>query len=377
MKKSVIAFGMAVAAVTIAIPATASAKDKAVIYENGDTKITAFGDMRFRWETDTTTQTGKDDKTRSRQRIRLRFGNEISFNENLTMGYRVATGALDNHSTHHDLSIIGGGKDEGTFGIDRGYIKLKFDSLWAWFGKKGNIIWDPMSATWDSDLQPEGIALGFKNEMFFASVAQYQLTYSGWDDKNDTMLAYQLGGEFGGDIKVKAAVGGYAITEEDADNADSSYMVPGGTASYNHILAEITAKELPLSPVLGAIFVSSDVEDKYIGDGVESADKNAMVIWAKAKLPADVGLTLAYHDIGFAGATGLGWFTQDDFPYTNNYTGYTVQVSKKVLDQMKVGLKYYSQTTKNEKIAPTEAYEAMIGKGKDRTRIQLNLDVSF
>ncbi|MBF0170338.1 MAG: hypothetical protein HQK87_04500, partial [Nitrospinae bacterium] len=63
MKKSLIAFGMAVAASTIALPAPASAADdKVVMYENGDMKITAFGDMRFRWESDTTKQTGKDDK---------------------------------------------------------------------------------------------------------------------------------------------------------------------------------------------------------------------------------------------------------------------------------------------------------------------------
>jgi hypothetical protein len=374
MKKLLIAMSVAlIAAVATPNPALAGG---VTVYENGDTKVKIFGDMRMRMEADTTTQTGKSDKDRQRHRIRLRFGTAAQLNDVVTLGWRVATGAEANHSTHHNLGMVAGGSDGGSFGLDQGYIKLNLKPAWLWMGKYKNIVWDPMSMTWDSDAQPEGIAAGATFGDIWVSAAWYQLSFTGWDNANDTMLAYQVGGSFGGDVKVKLALGGYAVSDQEEDKAESAFHIPGGEAAYNHVMAEVSAKELPLSPVVGIGYVSSTVDDKYIGDGAESADKNAMVVWAKAKV-VGYGVSLAYHDIGYAGATALGTLTQDDFPYTNNYTGYVVAVSRAAFDKkLKVGLKYFFQKTKNENIGP-EAYDAMLGKGKERTRIQLNFDVNF
>ena len=350
------------------------------VWEKEDSKVDLNGDIRFRYERDSNQRDGKDDRDRDRARARLRLGANFAANENVEFNARLATNSGDPHSTHHDLAMLSGGKDEYKWGLDQAYLKLKYQPGWMWLCKGGNIAWDPGSLTWDSDVNPEGVALGgkFGDEVkFWGGLGYYLINETSWDNKDDTMLAYQVGGEFGDSFKVKAAVGGYSLNAQDEDNADG-LATPGGSSTYTHGMLELAAKEVTFKPVFGVAYVSSDVQDKYIGSGAESSDKTALAVYLLGKMSV-FNVRLAYFDVGYAGATGLGSFSQDDYPHTNNYKGWDVSVGTKVFSKVDVSLKYYYQEVKNADINPESISYAdpQTGKGNKRDRIQINFETKF
>jgi hypothetical protein len=349
------------------------------IAEDGDKKLELFGDARFRYEADANQREGKDDRNRDRARLRLRLGLKYEANEMVEMGVRLATNSDEIHSTHQTLAILDGGAAESSFGIDRGYLKIKLSPVWLWAGKNENVVWDPVEATWDEDFNPEGLGIGatFGDDVqFWVNAGYYILNETMWDNVDDTMIPYQLGVALKGDFGIKAAVGGYLVSEKDETNPDA-LSVPGGGAHYIHGIAEVSAKSLPLSPKLGVVYVTSDVDTaKYIGTGSEDADTNSLVVYVKGKAGV-VKFEASYWDVGYAGATALGDLVQDNFPYTNNFTGFNVRVGATLLDHVYVDLRYYNQEVKNATIAPEHSGDAQLGAGNKRDRIQINVNVKF
>lgn len=351
-----------------------------MVWEKEGSKVELNGDIRFRYEQDSNQRDDKDDRDRDRARVRLRLGTSYFANENVEFSARLATNSGDPHSTHHDLALLSGGKDEYKWGLDQAYLKLKYEPGWIWLGKGENVVWDRVSLTWDADVNPEGVALGGKfgdDVKFWGGLGYYLINETGWDKKDDTMLAYQVGGEFGDSLKVKAAVGGYSLNAQDEDN-EEGLSTPGGTSTYTHGMLELGAKEMAFSPILGLAYVTSNVDDKYIGSGAKSSDKNALAVYLLGKAGM-FDLRLAYFDVGYAGATGLGSFSQDDYPHTNNYTGWDVSIGTKVFKKVDVSLKYYYQEVKNADIKPEAVSyaDAQTGKGNKRNRIQINFETKF
>ena len=124
-------------------------------------KVSLKGDLRYRHEL--IDQEGKDE--RNRQRIRARLGITGQINEELTAGFQLASGTDDPVSTNETLS---GGFSTKDIKLDRAYVD------WALPGAKGiNLVAGKMATPfytpngsdlmWDGDLNPEGLALKYKN----------------------------------------------------------------------------------------------------------------------------------------------------------------------------------------------------------------------
>jgi len=350
------------------------------IWADDESSLALYGDIRFRHETDNEVREGKPDRNRDRDRLRLRLGLDYKANEVVSLGARLATEANDDHSTNHNFGLVKGGGSEAGFGLDKGFIKVGLEPVWLWAGKNSMGVWDATGLLWDPDLNPEGIAVGGAfGEGYKASLSAgyYIVNETLYDDKDDTMLAWQALVEYGKEYSVKAAVGGFSVNDRTTSEGEDGFPVAGGTADYMHALVELAAKDWPLSPSVGAQLVSSNVDvDKYIGAGGEDSDRNATVVYIKVK-PGPVDVKVSLWDVGYAGATALGEFNADEFAKTSNFTGWIVSVKGNIYKALSVQAKYFHQEVKNNAIDPPFAGDAQLGKGNKRTRMQLNFVVKF
>jgi len=350
------------------------------IWSDDESSLAMYGDVRFRHETDSVVSDGKEDQNRDRDRLRLRLGLKYKANEVVSLGARLATEADDDHSTNHNFGMLKGGAPESAFGLDKAFIKVDLKPVWMWVGKNSNHTWDATGLTWDSDLIPEGVAMGgefgdgYKAKIY---AGYYIINETLYDEKDDTMLAYQAIFKYGKAYSIKAAVGGYSVSDQNPSEGEDAFPIPGGTASYQHAMVELGGKDLPLSPIIGTQFVSSNVDiSTHIGEGGKEADRQSMVVYVKVE-PGPVEAMFSVWDVGYAGATALGEFNADDFDKTGNFTGWVVSVKGKIYKALSVQAKYFYQEVKNDAIKPPYAGGAQLGKGNKRTRMQLNFVVKF
>lgn len=121
-----------------------------------DTRIKYSGDFRLRFE-----QTNGDDPgnplldARSREVVRFRAGISKWMNKYIKLGARLATGNPGDPNTA-DVTL-GDFVDDLTVSLDRAYLELHYNSLFATGGKIPN----PFMRTdlvWDGDVNPEGAA---------------------------------------------------------------------------------------------------------------------------------------------------------------------------------------------------------------------------
>lgn len=378
-------------ALLFAEPRPAYADKKA--WQDGDASLSLFGDMRFRYEQDSDSRAGKADRDRSRERLRLRTGAEFTANENVSMGFRLATASDNNQSPHQTLGLYGSSGKDSEFGLDRAFIKLKAGDFHLWTGRNGLPSWNPGEFIWDDDLQPGGVAAGYNLSLGGVkaglNLGHFIISEGNWDS-DDSLTTYQLSLQAGDSLQVKGAIGALSFSDGNAsDSTKTSGLLNGGTQTINHLLLEIKAKDLPLKPTIGFGYSTSNVDDKYgivtttatdgtstsSGKKLDSADKNGMMTYVKGEVEG-VMLEVQYWDSGYASQPLLGQLGQDNFPFSSNFTGYVVQVGYKFFKNLSTDLRYYHQETKNKDIKAFDNNVGMEGNTK-RNRIQLNLNVGF
>ena len=146
------------------------------------------GDLRYRHEAINEEGVGE----RQRQRIRARFGVTADVTEDLRVGLVLATGDDDPVSGNQTLD---GGFDRKTFGVDRAFFTWQAtEALSVSGGKMANPFFRPGGhhLIYDSDLNPEGLALRYNFGQWFTNVAGLWVEERGAAD--DSIL---LGGQFG------------------------------------------------------------------------------------------------------------------------------------------------------------------------------------
>lgn len=124
-------------------------------------KFSFYGDLRLRHESSLHQDTTPD---RHRERLRFRIGTKIEVSPELTIGARLVTGNPDDPKSTHQT--LGDDYDSFEVSFDRVYLNYIPDwskNSWATVGKFGdpftrNPIFDGL--VWDSDVQPEGLAVG-------------------------------------------------------------------------------------------------------------------------------------------------------------------------------------------------------------------------
>jgi len=191
------------AAAPAAVPAAAPVS---AIAASDEPKLKFSGDLRYRHEA--INEETRDE--RERQRIRARFGFTTDVNESLRVGLTLATGNDDPISGNQTL---GSGFDRKSFGVDRAYFAWRATKdLSITGGKMANPFFRPGGhhLIYDSDLNPEGLALSYRRGSWFANYAGLWAEERSSDD--DSIL---LGGQVGyrqtldNDVRVTAGVSYY------------------------------------------------------------------------------------------------------------------------------------------------------------------------
>ena len=149
------------------------------------------GDFRYRYE-DIRQENAED---RDRNRIRARPALVARVTETTEVGFGMATGGDDPVSTNETL---GGGGSTKDVRLDLAYATwtgLENTALTA--GKFANPYYRVQKSQliWDSDFRPEGLAVQWANDTFFAN-ASYAFIESDSARDNDGIWGGQLGGAF-------------------------------------------------------------------------------------------------------------------------------------------------------------------------------------
>lgn len=173
-------------------------------------RIAFKGDLRLRYEM--IDLEGDDDVDRTR--FRARFGFTAKASDDVKIVVRLATGGDDPVSTNQTFDDGFSTKD---IGIDQAYVDWQItDGLNFYGGKMKNPLFRAggVPLVWDSDLNPEGLALRYKSGMFFGNVGAFSVEQRSVGD--DSMLyAAQAGMEFplGEETSLTAGVGYFAYTD--------------------------------------------------------------------------------------------------------------------------------------------------------------------
>jgi hypothetical protein len=149
------------------------------------------GDFRYRYED--IEQDGKDD--RERNRIRARAELVARPTDTTEVGLGMASGGDDPVSTNQTL---GGGGSTKDLKLDLAYFKWTgIENMYLQAGKFKNPFYKEQKSglIWDGDFRPEGAAIGWANDRFFAT-ASYEFIEGDSRNDDDGMFGVQVGGKF-------------------------------------------------------------------------------------------------------------------------------------------------------------------------------------
>ena len=296
------------------------------------------GDVRFRHETvkiDGTPNNGGKDK--DRERIRARLGAYTEINPQVDTGIRIATGSSDDaRSTNQDLD---GYFNKKSIWLDLGYIDYHPDQIKNLHVIGGKMLqpWVSMGdVIWDSDINPEGLALTYKYPLgssaeLFGSLGNYNLKDNvngdGVQFRNDLrMTAGQLGSRFALTDNLKLTLGGsvYAFQNDE----DSRCPTAGSTACLTPAetvanTAAGNASEYRLyegfSQVdIGGLAVPLSFYGQYV-QNTKATDKDQDTAWLLGAKSKVFGLNLDYNYRDVQRYAVVGALTDSDF--AGGFTG--------------------------------------------------------
>lgn len=198
-------------------------------------KIDWSGDFRIRF-LDTTFNQQDTTGTRNRARARFRLGATYPITEQLEFGARLATGGTDGDTANVTLGDL---LTKESVDLDRYYFRYQpRKGVELIGGKFENPFW-VTQATWDVDLQPEGIAAGYTVKEL-GGVLDSATFRSGFytlseiaGDGDAFLLANQavLATQLAQDLKLETSLANYAThkplvlpTVSNAVNRDSTFM---------------------------------------------------------------------------------------------------------------------------------------------------------
>lgn len=147
-------------------------------------KYTWSGDFRFRDEQITTAANNDaPEHTRSRDRIRLRFGVTAKVNDSINARLQISTTNSGNDNARSTNQTLGNGTagngpwDRKPLSIDLAYVDWKINPMFNLQLGKTPIPWTTTASYFfDKDLTPEGAALKFNKGIFFAGAYYDWLT---------------------------------------------------------------------------------------------------------------------------------------------------------------------------------------------------------
>ncbi|WP_248738011.1 putative porin [Pseudomonas sp. MWU12-2029] len=290
------------------------------------------GDVRFRQET------VKNDgvpnaKDQDRQRIRARLGAYTEINPQVDTGIRIATGSSDDaRSTNQDLNNY---FDKKQIWLDLGYVDYHPDAVknLHLIAGKMNQPWVSMGdIIWDSDINPEGLAVTYKYPLngsaeLFGSAGHYTLKDNvdgeGVQFKHDLRLyAGQLGGRFALTDSLKLTLGGSIYSY---DNDKDSACPTSGTVTAPCALAvngNSPNETFKLYEGFGQLDIANlpvplSIYGQYVNNKDASNDQDTGWLAGVKTKVYGFGIDYNYRDVQRNAVVGA--FTDSDF--ANGYTG--------------------------------------------------------
>ncbi|MBC3240431.1 hypothetical protein ACVWXR_004802 [Pseudomonas lurida] len=298
------------------------------------------GDVRFRHETikiDGTPNNGGKDK--DRERIRARLGAFTEINSQVDTGIRVATGSSDDaRSTNQDLD---GYFNKKSIWLDLGYIDYHPTQIKNLHVIGGKMLqpWVSMGdVIWDSDINPEGLALTYKYPVgssaeLFGSLGNYSLKDNvngdGVQFRNDLrMTAGQLGSRFSLTDNLKLTLGGsvYAFQNDEDSRCPTTTGTTPGCLTPSETVANTTAGNASeyrlyegFSQVdIGGLAVPLSFYGQYV-QNTKATDKDKDTAWLLGAKSKVFGFNLDYNYRDVQRYAVVGAFTDSDF--AGGFTG--------------------------------------------------------
>ena len=305
---------------------------------NWSDAVKVSGDFRYRMEK--IAVEGRDDRDRSRLRARIKIDAKV--NDTVSFGARLASGNDDPVSTNQSFDKFASTKE---FGLDRAFVKwtpVEGVSLIA--GKMANPFYISGGSLliYDGDLNPEGVAVSYKNGNIFASAGRFNLDEcSSCDDSYMSGGQVGYGFKFANGAKLNVGIGQYVYdlnsTEVDFFDAysetelfaDYSTKIAGRpfTVYTNYIVNGDADK---VKDALVAVGINDDLDTGY-----EVGFK-----YGKAKNAGDWQFGYLYKSLDALAAFPL--FTDSDFGGGGtDVEGHVVKVAYAVNKNFTVGLNHY------------------------------------
>ncbi|WP_223466250.1 putative porin [Pseudomonas sp. GL-RE-26] len=342
------------------------------------------GDVRFREET-VHNDGVPNNKDQDRQRIRARLGAYSEINPQVDTGIRIATGNNDDaRSTNQDLNNY---FDKKQIWLDQGYIDYHPDAIknLHLVGGKMPQQWVSMGdIIWDSDINPEGLAVTYKYPLsgtteLFGSAGHYTLKDNvdgeGVQFKHDLRLyAGQLGGRFAITDSMKMTLGGSIYSY---DNDSSSACPTSGTVTTPCALAvngNSPGETFKLYEGFGQLDFSNlpvplSIYGQYVNNTDASNDQDTG--WLAGVKSKVYGFNLDYNYRDVQRNAVVGAFTDSDF--ANGFTGSRgskMKVSYDLDKNFALGATYFMATSDqtNANIKKTDS---------DINTLQLDAEAKF
>ncbi|MFJ2280439.1 putative porin [Pseudomonas sp. NPDC087803] len=290
------------------------------------------GDVRFREET-VHNDGVPNSKDQDRQRIRARLGAYTEINPQVDTGIRIATGSSDDaRSTNQDLNNY---FDKKQIWLDQGYVDYHPDAIknLHLIAGKMNQPWVSMGdIIWDSDINPEGLAVTYKYPLngsteLFGSAGHYTLKDNvdgeGVQFKHDLRLyAGQLGGRFALTDSLKLTLGGSLYSY---DNDKDSACPTTGTVTAPCALAvngNSPNETFKLYEGFGQLDIANlpvplSIYGQYVNNKDASNDQDTGWLAGVKTKVYGFGIDYNYRDVQRNAVVGA--FTDSDF--ANGYTG--------------------------------------------------------
>ncbi len=155
-------------------------------------KMQLKGDLRLRYES-----TERDDTAdRNRGRYRLRLGVVTQINDQIEVGFGLASGSSDPRSTNETMD---NSFERGDIRLDYAYARYK---PWSWLsligGKFENPLFCPSDLLFDTDIRPEGAAAQFTHALnpdvdLFMNTGFFMIDERSGDENDPSMYVIQPG----------------------------------------------------------------------------------------------------------------------------------------------------------------------------------------
>ncbi|NVZ72966.1 putative porin [Pseudomonas costantinii] len=312
------------------------------------------GDVRFRQETvKIQGESNNGGRDKDRQRIRARLGAYTEVNSQVDTGIRIATGSSDDaRSTNQDQDNY---FDKKQIWLDLGYIDYHPDQIKNLHVIGGKMLqpWVSMGdVIWDSDINPEGLALTYKYPLggsaeLFGSIGNYNLKDNvdgdGVQFRHDLRLTSgQLGTRLSVTDNLKMTLGGsvYAY-QNDKDSRCTTTTTPcalavnGNSADNQFRLYEGFAQA-----DIGGLAVPLAFYGQYVKNNDAVTDQDtAWLLGAKSKV---FGFNLDYNYRDIQRNAVVGAFTDSDFANgTTGSRGHKFKVGYDIDKNFAVGATYF------------------------------------